>query len=438
MIAATLRFLRMTRYVSVVSTEVHVQSAWESALTQLSDAARHLNLDDGMHQVLATPRRSLTVSVPLTRDDGSLDVLIGYRVQHSLTRGPAKGGLRYHPNTDISEVTALAMWMTWKCALIGLPYGGAKGGITVDPHTLSAIELERMTRRYASEILPIIGPERDIPAPDVGTDEQTMAWFMDTVSVQTGYTVTGAVTGKPISLGGSQGRTSATSRGVQFITLDALRTAGKDPSGVSVAVQGFGKVGALAALFLHQAGCRVVAVSDVGGGLYNSLGLDIPAVMQAREHGAASVTQAGVAGDIISNAELLASDVDVLVPAAFDGVITDQNADAVRAKIIVEGANGPTTPNADAILTSRGITVVPDILANAGGVAVSYFEWVQDLQAYFWDEPEVNEKLAKVMHRTYQEVIAGAEEHQVSLRSAAQIIAVGRVAEAHRLRGLYP
>jgi glutamate dehydrogenase (NAD(P)+) len=421
-----------------VSTELHVQSAWESALTQLDEAARHLNLDDGMHQMLATPRRSLTVSVPLTRDDGSLDVLIGYRVQHSLTRGPAKGGLRYHPKSDITEVTALAMWMTWKCALIGLPYGGAKGAIAVDPHSLSAVELERMTRRYASEILPIIGPERDIPAPDVGTDEQTMAWFMDTVSVQTGYTVTGAVTGKPISLGGSHGRTGATSRGVQFITLDALRTAGLDPKDVTVAVQGFGKVGALAARFLHEAGCRVVAVSDIGGGVYDSTGLDLPALMEARANGAASVTESGLVCDIISNEELLALDVDVLVPAAFDGVITYENADAVRAKIIVEGANGPTTPNADAILADRGITVVPDILANAGGVAVSYFEWVQDLQAYFWDEPEVNEKLAKVMHRTYRDVLAAATEHKVSLRSAAQIIAVGRVAEAHRIRGLYP
>jgi glutamate dehydrogenase (NAD(P)+) len=428
----------MSGYVAVVSTDVHVQTAWESALTQLAEAARHLRLDDGMHQMLATPRRSMTVSVPLTRDDGSLDVLIGYRVQHSLTRGPAKGGLRYHPNTDISEVTALAMWMTWKCALIGLPYGGAKGGITVDPRSLSAVELERMTRRYASEILPIIGPERDIPAPDVGTDEQTMAWFMDTVSVQTGYTVTGAVTGKPISLGGSHGRIGATSRGVEFITLAALRSAGMQPDGVRVAVQGFGKVGALAALFLHEAGCRVVAVSDVGGGVHNSGGLDIPALISARDHGAESVTRAGVSGDVISNAELLALDVDVLVPAAFDGVITRENAGAVRARIIVEGANGPTTPDADAILADRAITVVPDILANAGGVAVSYFEWVQDLQAYFWDEPEVNDKLARVMHRTYAEVLAAAAQHKVSLRSAAQIIAVGRVAEAHRIRGLYP
>jgi glutamate dehydrogenase (NAD(P)+) len=421
-----------------VSTESREETAWESALTQLADAARHLKLDDGMHKVLATPRRSMTVSVPLTRDDGSLDVLIGYRVQHSLTRGPAKGGLRYHPHTDLSEVTALAMWMTWKCALIGLPYGGAKGGITVDPHALSCTELERMTRRYASEILPIIGPERDIPAPDVGTDEQTMAWFMDTVSVQTGYTVTGAVTGKPISLGGSQGRTGATSRGVEYITLDALRTAGKAPDEVTVAVQGFGKVGALTAQFLQEAGCRVVAVSDVGGGVYDTQGVDVPALMKARAEGAQSVTETPLACDVVTNDELLSLDVDVLIPAALDGVITHANAADVRARIIVEGANGPTTPAADAILADRGITVVPDILANAGGVAVSYFEWVQDLQAYFWDEPEVNEKLARVMHRTYGEVLTAAEQHKVSLRSAAQIIAVGRVAEAHLIRGLYP
>jgi glutamate dehydrogenase (NAD(P)+) len=424
--------------VPVVTTVTRDQTAWESALTQLAEAVEHLKLDDGMHKVLATPRRSMTVSVPLTRDDGSLDVLIGYRVQHSLTRGPAKGGLRYHPHTDLSEVTALAMWMTWKCALIGLPYGGAKGGITVDPRELSRTELERMTRRYASEILPIIGPERDIPAPDVGTDEQTMAWFMDTVSVQTGYTVTGAVTGKPISLGGSQGRTGATSRGVEYITLDALRSAGKQPNEVTVAVQGFGKVGALTARFLQEAGCRVVGVSDVGGGLYNSLGVNVAGLINARDSGAKSVTEAAMAGDVVSNEELLTLDVDVLIPAALDGVINHDNAAAVRAPMIIEGANGPTTPAADEILQDRGVTVVPDILANAGGVAVSYFEWVQDLQAYFWDEPEVNAKLARVMHRTYQEVLGSAEQHQVSLRAAAQIIAVGRVAEAHRIRGLYP
>jgi glutamate dehydrogenase (NAD(P)+) len=428
----------MTRYGARVATEARVQSAWDSALLQLADAARHLQLDDGMHQMLATPRRSMTVSVPLTRDDGRVEVLIGHRVQHNLTRGPAKGGLRYHPSTNLSEVTALAMWMTWKCALIGLPYGGSKGGIAVDPRQLSTRELERMTRRYAAEILPIIGPERDIPAPDMGTDEQTMAWFMDTVSVQTGYTVTGAVTGKPISLGGSLGRNSATSRGVAYITLDALRTAGRDPHEIAVAVQGFGKVGALAAGFLADAGCRVVAVSDVGGAIYHASGLDVPALLRDAGDGARSVTETGGDCEGISNAELLALDVDVLVPAALDGVITEANADTIRAGLVVEGANGPTTPAADAILAERGITVVPDVLANAGGVAVSYFEWVQDLQAYFWEEPEVNDKLARIMHRTYDQVIAVALERRVSLRTAAQIIAVGRVAEAHRLRGLYP
>ena len=417
---------------------VNTQSAWDSALLQLAEAVRHLQLDDGMHKLLATPRRSLTVSVPLVRDDGNLEVLTGYRVQHSLTRGPAKGGLRYHPDADLDEVTALAMWMTWKCAVIGVPYGGAKGGIAVDPHTLSRPELERMTRRYASEILPIIGPERDIPAPDIGTDEQTMAWFMDTVSVQTGYTVTGAVTGKPVSLGGSQGRGAATSRGVQFVTLKALENLGRRPEDVNVAVQGFGKVGALAAQMLAESGCRVVAVSDVGGAAYNRKGLDIARLLQLRADGAQTIAEPGPDVEIISNDELLTLDVDVLVPAALSGVITEANADRIRAQLIVEGANGPTTPAGDAILADRGITVIPDILANAGGVAVSYFEWVQDLQAYFWDESEVNEKLARIMHRAYEEVTVTAKERGVSLRTAAQIIGVGRVAEATRVRGIYP
>ncbi len=414
------------------------QTAWESALLQLAEASRRLELDEGMHKLLATPRRSLTVSVPLIRDDGRLEVLTGYRVQHSLTRGPAKGGLRYHPDADLDEVKALAMWMTWKCALMGLPYGGAKGGVTVDPHTLTRGELERMTRRYASEILPIIGPERDIPAPDIGTDEQTMAWFMDTVSVQTGYTVTGVVTGKPVSLGGSQGRAASTSRGVQFITLKALQGLGKRPEGATVAIQGFGKVGAPAAQMLAESGCRVVAVSDVGGAIYNEKGLDVEALLQRRADGAASIAEPGSSVDVLSNEELLALDVDVLLPAALSGVINRDNADQVRAALVVEGANGPTTPEADAILDDRGITVIPDILANAGGVVVSYFEWVQDLQAYFWDEGEVNDKLANVMHKAYDEVTTTAKERAVSLRTAAQILGVGRVAEATRVRGIYP
>ena len=379
----------------------------------------------------------MTVSIPLRRDDGHIEVMRGYRVQHNLSRGPAKGGIRYHPSTDIDEVRALAMWMTWKCALIGIPYGGAKGGVTIDPRLYSKTELERVTRRYASEILPIIGPERDIPAPDVGTDEQTMAWFMDTYSVNKGYTVTGVVTGKPLSVGGSQGRAGATSRGVLFSAFAALKEKGVDPRDVSVAVQGFGKVGGLAAQFLHDAGCKVVAVSDVKGGAYNAMGLNPAAMIRSMRQGLDSI--AGYPGtDEITNEELLELDVDVLVPAALEGVIHDGNADKVHARFIVEGANGPTTPDADAILEDRGVHVVPDILANSGGVAVSYFEWVQDLQAYWWTEDQVNDRLKAIMEGSYSEVSILASEQGVSLRTAAQMIGVGRVAEAHRTRGLYP
>jgi glutamate dehydrogenase (NAD(P)+) len=413
------------------------QSAWESAQIQLAEAVKHLGLDDGTHQLLATPRREMTVSIPLRRDDGHVEVMRGYRVQHNLSRGPAKGGIRYHPSTDIDEVRALAMWMTWKCALIGIPYGGAKGGVTIDPRLYSKTELERVTRRYASEILPIIGPERDIPAPDVGTDEQTMAWFMDTYSVNKGYTVTGVVTGKPLSVGGSLGRAGATSRGVLFSAFAALREKGLDPRDVSVAVQGFGKVGGLAAQFLHDAGCKVVAVSDVKGGAYNAMGLNPAAMLRSVRQGLDSI--AGYPGtDEITNEELIELDVDVLVPAALEGVVHDGNADKINARFIVEGANGPTTPDADAVLEERGVHVVPDILANSGGVAVSYFEWVQDLQAYWWSEDQVNDRLKAIMEGAYQEVSNLAQDEGVSLRTAAQMIGVGRVAEAHRTRGLYP
>ena len=414
-----------------------MQSALESALHQLADAVHHLGLDDGLHQLLATPRRSLEVAVPLRRDDGSLEVLKGYRVQHNLSWGPAKGGVRFHPDTDLDEVRALAMWMTWKCALIGIPYGGAKGGVAVDPRALSRNELERVTRRYASEIIPIIGPEKDIPAPDVGTDEQTMAWMMDTYSMHSGYTVTGVVTGKPVSLGGSLGRGGATSRGVMYSVFNALREAGVDARGARVAVQGFGKVGGLAAQYLHDAGCTVVAVSDVGGGVLSTRGLDPAALVRHLASGAGTVV--GYPGtDRVTNAELLELDVDVLVPAALEGVLHEGNADRVRARFVVEGANGPTTPDADRILEQRGVVVVPDILANSGGVAVSYFEWVQDLQAYFWSEDEVNDRLQVLMDRAYAEVSALATDRGVSLRTAAQMIGVGRVADAHRTRGLYP
>jgi glutamate dehydrogenase (NAD(P)+) len=414
------------------------QSAWESAQIQLAAAAKELGLDDGLHQLLSRPRRELTVSIPVRRDDGRVEVLQGFRVQHNLSRGPAKGGIRYHPSTDLDEVRALAMWMTWKCALMGLPFGGAKGGVALDPFLYSPGELERVTRRFASEILPLIGPDKDIPAPDVGTDDQTMAWFMDTYSVNTGHTSTGVVTGKPVSVGGSLGRGGATSRGVMFTAFAALEEAGVDPTGVTVAVQGFGKVGGLAAQFLHDAGCTVVAVSDVKGGCYNAMGLN-PAALLRRVRAREIDSVAGYPGtDAITNEELLELDVDVLVPAALEGVVHEGNADRVRARFIVEGANGPVTPDADAILEAKGVRIVPDILANAGGVAVSYFEWVQDLQAYFWSEDEVNDRLRRLMTKAYREVSALARERTIAMRVAAQMIGVGRVAEAHRTRGLYP
>jgi glutamate dehydrogenase (NAD(P)+) len=412
-------------------------SAWESAQFQLAEAVKQLGLDDGFHQVLRTPRREVTVAVPLRRDDGQIEVLRGFRVQHNLTRGPAKGGVRFHPATDLDEVRALAMWMTWKCALIGVPYGGAKGGVAVNPRTLSRNELERMTRRYVSELIPVLGPEKDIPAPDVGTDEQTMAWMMDTYSIHSGYTVTGVVTGKPVSVGGSEGRGGATSRGVMYSLFCALRDASIDPADVTVAVQGFGKVGGLTAQYLHDAGCRVVAVSDVQGGVYNPGGLNTAGLLRHLRSGAQSVV--GYPGtDTITNQQLLELDVDVLIPAALEGVIHEENASRIKARFVIEGANGPTTPDADVILQENGVFVVPDILANSGGVAVSYFEWVQDLQAYFWSEDEVNARLKAMMEKAYADVSSLASERKISMRTAAQMIGVGRVAEAHRTRGLYP
>ena len=411
--------------------------ALASAQEQLVQAAESLGLPAGLTQVLAKPRRALQVSVPLRRDDGSVEVLDGFRVQHSLSLGPAKGGLRYHPDVDLDEVQALAMWMTWKCALVDLPFGGAKGGIRIEPGQYSATELERVTRRYASEIFPLIGPESDIPAPDVGTTEQTMAWFMDTYSVQSGYTVRGSVTGKPLSIGGSQGRAGATSRGIAHVVLDRLRRAGCDLDSATVAIQGFGKVGSLLAVYLADAGCRVVAVSDVHGGLHCEKGIDPRAVLRDLADGARSVTEAA-GGEPISNDELLRLPVSVLAPCALSGVITEHNADQVQAPLVVEGANGPTTPAADRVLAGRGRTVVPDILANAGGVVVSYFEWVQGLQSYFWDEDEVDTKLEKVMRRARAVPDAAAAARGVTMREAATAVAVDRVAEAHRARGMYP
>ncbi|MCI4657407.1 Glu/Leu/Phe/Val family dehydrogenase [Cryobacterium zhongshanensis] len=406
------------------------------ARSQLSDAVALLGYPEGLHALLATPRRELTVAVPLRRDDGSTRLFTGYRVQHNFSRGPAKGGLRYSPHVTLDEVRALAMWMTWKCALLDVPYGGAKGGVTIDPREFSLPELERVTRRYTSEILPIIGPEKDIPAPDIGTDERTMAWMMDTYSVNVGYTVPGIVTGKPISLGGSHGRASATSRGVTHVALAALRHRRITPYGATAAVQGFGKVGHDAAVFLADAGVRVIAVSDQYGAVYNERGIDFAGL---DAHVAATGRVVGFAGaDPLDGDALLELDVDLLVPAAVEGVLHAGNAARVTARVIVEGANGPTSPAADRIFAANGQLVVPDILANAGGVLVSYFEWVQGNQAYWWNAAEVEQKLEERMLAAWQQVVETAASRDLSLRAAATVLAVERVAEAHLLRGLYP
>ena len=406
------------------------------AHAQLAAAVAHLEYDDGTHQLLGSPRREMAVSIPLHREDGSTSVYLGYRVQHNFSRGPAKGGLRFAANVDLDEVRALAMWMTWKCALLDLPYGGAKGGVAIEPRTHTLRELERVTRRYTSEILPIIGPEVDIPAPDMGTNEQTMAWMMDTYSASVGHTVPGVVTGKPVALGGSLGRATATSRGVAHIAILAMESHGLATSTASVAVQGFGKVGRDTARFLADAGLAVRAVSDVDGAIFNAAGLDI---VDLCEHVDRTGSVVGFAGsEPIDGAELLTLDVDVLVPAALEGVLTAANAPHVQAKIVVEGANGPTTKEADVILTERGVLMVPDILANAGGVVVSYFEWVQSNMAYQWSEQEVNSRLKERLTKAWRDVVGYSNSHEMPYRDAATALAVRRVTEAHRLRGLYP
>ncbi|MBI2902910.1 MAG: Glu/Leu/Phe/Val dehydrogenase [Candidatus Methylomirabilis oxyfera] len=408
----------------------------EGALMQLDAVAERIKLDPGIHKRLRQPQRALIVSVPTLMDDGRLDVFTGYRVQHDLTMGPTKGGIRYHPNVSLEEVTALAMLMTWKCALMGLPYGGAKGGVCCDSTQMSRAELERMTRRYTSEIIGVIGPDRDIPAPDLYTNEQVMAWMMDTYSMQTGVTSPGVVTGKPLLLGGSLGRREATGRGVYYIVKAATKERGMPFNGAKVAVQGFGNVGSVAARLLHEEDCCVIAVSDHRGGIYNPRGLDIARLLtECAKDGSISQSQDG---DRISNRELLELECDILIPAATEGQIAEENADRIRAKIIAEGANGPTTPEADQILAQKGTLVIPDILANAGGVAVSYFEWVQDLQQYFWHEHEINARLSEIMTAAFQRVLSLARVERVDLRTAALMLGVSRVAEAKKLRGLYP
>ena len=412
------------------------QNAIQSALAQFDRAADHLDLSPEARAILRVPKREWTVNFPVRMDDGRVEVFTGYRVQHNMARGPAKGGMRFHPATDIDEVRALAMWMTWKCALVDVPFGGAKGGVTVDPRSLSPDELQRVTRRFATELQGIIGPDIDIPAPDVGTNAQTMAWIMDTVSMHAGYTVPGVVTGKPVDLGGSQGRADATGMGVMFTAERALAEAGIDLNGASVAVQGFGNVGEAAARLIHERGGRLVAITDVGGGVADPGGLD-PAALKAHLQATGSI--ANLPGTTpIDNARLLALDVDLLVLAALEGQITAANANEVRARVIAEGANGPVTPDADPILAERGVITVPDILCNAGGVIVSYFEWVQNLQSFAWPADQVAERLRQVIGKAYDAVSAVRERDGIDARLAAHAIAVGRVAEASQIRGRYP
>jgi glutamate dehydrogenase (NAD(P)+) len=416
------------------------KSVFGMALQQLDTTARLIGLDENYHRIMRQPERELTVSVPVIMDDGRIEVFTGHRVQYNSARGPCKGGIRYHPDVNLDEVRALAAWMTWKCAVVDIPYGGAKGGIQCDPLTMSKSEIMRMTRRYTVGILPIIGPRHDIPAPDVNTSAETMGWIMDTVSMFEGSTVLDIVTGKSIDLGGSLGRREATGRGVMISSLELFKRLGKRPQDVTVAVQGFGNVGSVAADLLKKEGCRIVAVSDVSGGYYREEGLDIAEMINytstSSNHLLADYTGEGV--DSISNEELLTLDVDLLVPAALENQINEENADNIRAKMISEGANGPTTPEADRILYDRGVHVIPDILANSGGVVVSYFEWVQGIQSFFWSLDEINENLKNIMVKAFDMVWEISQEKKVDMRTAAMMVAVKKVADAMAQRGIFP
>ncbi|HKW44832.1 MAG TPA: Glu/Leu/Phe/Val dehydrogenase [Candidatus Eremiobacteraceae bacterium] len=412
------------------------RNVWEMAQAQLDDVAALIRLDPGIHAYLRIPKRILTVSVPCEMSDRSIRVFEGYRVQHNMSRGPAKGGIRFHPDVTLDEVKALAMWMSWKCALVNIPFGGAKGGIICDPKNMDVRELEHLTRRYTSEISIIIGPERDIPAPDVYTTPQIMAWIMDTFSMMRGYSIPGVVTGKPIAIGGSLGRDKATARGCMFVVDEALKELGIAPSGATVAIQGFGNAGLHAAELMQDAGYKIVAVSDSRGGVANDKGLDVKKLIAYKSETGSVTGFSG--GDATSNKDVLEYPCDVLIPAALEKVITAENAPRIRAKLVAEAANGPTLPEADEILFDRGIMVLPDILANAGGVTVSYFEWVQNLQENFWDEPEVNDRLKRMMVRAFRDTYDRAKQHKINMRRGAYVLAVGRVAEATMLRGVYP
>ncbi|HXW51350.1 MAG TPA: Glu/Leu/Phe/Val dehydrogenase [Candidatus Acidoferrales bacterium] len=411
-------------------------NVWQMAQRQLDDIAQIIGLDASIHGYLREPKRVLQVSVPVRMDSGTHRVFEGYRVQHNMARGPGKGGIRFHPDVTLDEVKALAMWMSWKCSLVNIPFGGAKGGVVCDPKNMSMQELENLTRRFTSEISIIIGPEKDIPAPDVYTTPQIMAWIMDTYSMQKGYSIPGVVTGKPLSIGGSAGRDKATARGCLYVIDEAMKELKLEPNGARVAIQGFGNAGLHAAELMSAGGYRIVAVSDSRGGVANPKGLDVAKVIAFKQETGSVAGFSG--GDKITNKELLEYDCEVLVPAALEKVISGENAPRIKAKIVAEAANGPTLPEADDILHDRGIMVLPDILANAGGVTVSYFEWVQDLQELFWDEQTVNERLRRIMERAFRDTLEQARRLKVNMRRGAYAVAVGRVAEATSLRGVYP
>ena len=409
---------------------------FEIAMQNFDTAADKLGLEENMRNRIKHPARAMIVSVPVRMDDGNIRRFEGYRVQHSTMRGPAKGGVRYHPQVNLDEVKALATWMTWKCAIVGIPYGGGKGGISCNPKEMSPAELERMTRRYIIEIMPIIGPEKDIPAPDVYTNSQTMAWMMDTFSMNIGYAVPGIVTGKPLEIGGSLGRESATARGTVYTAESAAKYIGLDLSKATCAVQGFGNAGSIAAKLISELGTKVIAVSDSQGGIFSSNGLDPNAVIKHKKETGSVLGFAGA--EDITNEDLLIIDCDVLIPAALENSITAKNASDVKAKIIAEAANGPTTPEADKILEEKNVFIIPDILANAGGVTVSYFEWVQNVQHLFWKEEEINERLRTIMDKAFASVMEYKEKYKVYMRIAANMLGINRVAEAAKVRGLYP
>jgi glutamate dehydrogenase (NAD(P)+) len=411
------------------------ENPFEAMIARFDVAAKKLDLDPGLYKVLTHPEKQIIVSVPIRRDNGEVEVYTGYRVLHNTSRGPAKGGIRFDMAVTLDEVKALAAWMTWKCAVVNVPFGGAKGGVICDPSTMSNAELERLTRRYTSGIIETLGPDSDVPAPDVNTNERMMAWIMDTYSMHKRHTVTAVVTGKPVSMGGSLGRREATGRGCMFVTREALKHLRMPMKDARIAVQGFGNVGSISAQLMHNEGAKVIAVSDKHGGIHNPKGIDIDAALA---YVASKKSLAGFPGaESITNEQLLALECDVLVPAAMENVITAENAKSIKAKIICEGANGPTTPAADTILREKGIFVIPDILANAGGVTVSYFEWVQDRGGYFWDEDTVNQRLERIMVKAFDEVVSMAEQKNVDNRIAAYMLAMDRVAAVHKLRGMY-